>query len=142
MAVRLDENTSMALIAVPLFTGLTIWFIRLLPKHLRKAGMLSDDPERFSTMQRVSTIASTVVNILSFSVGYLLLARCLNCCTTLVWRIAFGLFLLNTGISMLVIAAQPNPYPVLTGGLSVAGAISVWRGREAIRDYAVSRSID
>ncbi|KFX63435.1 hypothetical protein [Paraburkholderia fungorum] len=95
-----------------------------------------------STMQRISTTANAVVNILCFTVGYVLLARCLNRCTTLVWRIAFSLFLLNTGVAVLAIAAQPNLYPVLTCGLSVAGAISVWNGRGAVRDYAVSRSSD
>jgi hypothetical protein len=44
---HLDENKSMALIALPLFIGLLIWFIRLLPRHLRKTGILSDDPKRF-----------------------------------------------------------------------------------------------
>ncbi|MGF6880020.1 hypothetical protein [Paraburkholderia sp. MM5477-R1] len=47
MAFQLDENKAMSLIGLPLFIGLMIWFIRLLPKHLRKAGMLSDDPEKF-----------------------------------------------------------------------------------------------
>ncbi|MGF6300847.1 hypothetical protein OKW43_000701 [Paraburkholderia sp. WC7.3g] len=47
MAFQLDENKAMALICLPLFIGLMIWFIRLLPKHLRKAGMSSDDPETF-----------------------------------------------------------------------------------------------
>jgi hypothetical protein len=26
---------------------LSIWFALILPKHLRKAGMLSDDPSKF-----------------------------------------------------------------------------------------------
>lgn len=93
-----------------------------------------------STIQRVSAITNTVVNLLCFAVGYALLARCLNRCTTLVWRVAFSVFLTNSGVAALAIAAQPNPFPVLTCGLSVAGAISVWNGRGVIRRNASSDS--
>lgn len=86
-----------------------------------------------STIQRLSAIANTVANLLCFAVGYVLLARCLNRCTTLVWRVAFSVFLINSGVTALAIAAQPNPLPVLTCSLSVAGAISVWNGRRVIR---------
>jgi hypothetical protein len=47
MLFRLSDDESMLLIGLPLFISLTICFIRLLPKHLRKAGMLSDEPEKF-----------------------------------------------------------------------------------------------
>jgi hypothetical protein len=40
-----------------------------------------------STMQRVPTTENAMINILCFAVGYVLLPRCLNRCTTLVWRI-------------------------------------------------------
>lgn len=86
-----------------------------------------------STIQRLSAITNTVVNFFCFAVGYVLLARCLNHCTTLVWRIAFGVFLINSGVAALTIAAQPNPLPALTCSLSIAGAISVWNGRRMIR---------
>lgn len=86
-----------------------------------------------STMQRLSLVTNSVINILVFAIGYILLARCLNRCTKLVWRVALATFLVNAGVAALAIAAQPNLYPVLTCGLAVAGAISVWNGRDMIR---------
>ncbi|WP_153076406.1 hypothetical protein [Paraburkholderia bonniea] len=47
LTFQIDENKAILLIGLPLFIVLTIWFIRLLPKHLRKAGILSDEPEKF-----------------------------------------------------------------------------------------------
>jgi hypothetical protein len=44
---NLDEDIAFSAIGLPLFLILMVVFIRLLPKHLRKAGMLSDDSERF-----------------------------------------------------------------------------------------------
>lgn len=90
-----------------------------------------------STMRRFSLVTNSVTNILLFAVGYILLARCLNRCTRLVWRIALVIFLINAGAAALAIAAQRNPYPVLTCSLAVAGAISVWNGRDVIRTDAV-----
>lgn len=89
-----------------------------------------------STMQRVSATANAVITVLFFTAGYVLLARCLNRCTGLVWRIALSVFLINTGTTALALVAQPGPYPVLTCGLSIAGVISVWNGRKAIRKHA------
>ena len=40
---KLEDNAAMGYIGVPLFVVLTIWFCRLLPKHLRKAGVLRND---------------------------------------------------------------------------------------------------
>lgn len=37
----------MLLIGLPFFIVLLIVFVKYLPKPLRKAGMLSDDPEKF-----------------------------------------------------------------------------------------------
>lgn len=95
-----------------------------------------------STMQRLSAITSTVVNLLCFAVGYVLLARCLTRCTTLVWRIAISVFLVNSCVTALAIAAQPNPLPVLTCSLSIAGAISVWNGRGVVGRHANKYSVD
>jgi hypothetical protein len=47
LAFKLEESSAYLLIGLPLFIVLSIWFIRISPKHLRKAGMLSDDPETF-----------------------------------------------------------------------------------------------
>ncbi|HIC7214037.1 hypothetical protein [Burkholderia stabilis] len=93
-----------------------------------------------STIQRVSATTNTVVNFLCFAVAYVLLARCLNRCTPLVWRMAFGVFLINSGVAVLTMAAQPNPLPALTCSLSIAGAISVWNGRAAIRRPSIPTS--
>lgn len=90
-----------------------------------------------STMQRLSLVTNSVINVLFFAVGYILLARCLNRCTRLVWRIALTIFLTNAGAAALAIVAQRNPYSVLTCSLAVAGAISVWNGRDVIRTGAV-----
>lgn len=89
-----------------------------------------------STMLRFSTTTNAVVNVLCFAGGYVVLARCLNSCTRLVWRIALCTFLINAGAAALSMAAQPNLYPVLTCSLAMAGAISVWNGRGAVREYA------
>jgi hypothetical protein len=88
-----------------------------------------------STTQRVSSVTNAVVNVLCPAVGYVLLAGCLNHCTKLVWRIAFGIFLLNGGVAALAIAAQPNQHSVLTCSLAVAGALSVWKGRKVIEKH-------
>ncbi|WP_155631228.1 hypothetical protein [Burkholderia stagnalis] len=47
IAFDLGDNESMLLIGLPLFIALFIVFVKYLQKPLRKAGMLSDDPERF-----------------------------------------------------------------------------------------------
>lgn len=47
LTFRLDDNAAMLLIAVPLFVILFLVFTKYLPKPLRKAGMLSDDPAKF-----------------------------------------------------------------------------------------------
>jgi hypothetical protein len=95
-----------------------------------------------STMQRLSLMTNSVINVLCFAVGYALLARCLNRCTRLVWRIAFSVFLINAGVAALALAAQPGPYPTLTCSLSIAGAISVWNGRRVVRTDANVDSSD
>lgn len=61
-----------------------------------------------STTQRVSTINNAIAKTLYFTVGYALLARCLNRCTGLVRRIASGIFLINTGVAALAKGAQAN----------------------------------
>jgi hypothetical protein len=45
--IGLTENVSVFAIGLPCFLVLLAVFIRYLPNHLRKAGMLSDDPSRF-----------------------------------------------------------------------------------------------
>jgi len=44
---KLGDNESMLLIGLPLFVVLFLLFAKHLPKPLRKAGMLSDDPSKF-----------------------------------------------------------------------------------------------
>jgi hypothetical protein len=44
---ELGDNESMLWVGLPLFIGINIWLIRVLPKSLRKAGIISDEPERF-----------------------------------------------------------------------------------------------
>ncbi len=93
-----------------------------------------------SSVQRAAVTISAVVNLLSFLIGYVLLARCLTRCSTLVWRIALAAFVTNLGMSVLTLVAQPGPHPVLTGSLSIAGAISMWNGRVAIRKPSIATS--
>lgn len=45
--IGLGEQVSVFAIGIPCFLILLIVFIRYLPNHLRKSGMLSDNPERF-----------------------------------------------------------------------------------------------
>lgn len=45
--IGLSDGVSVFAIGLPLFVILIAVFAKYLPKPLRKAGMLSDDPERF-----------------------------------------------------------------------------------------------
>jgi hypothetical protein len=45
--IGLSDDTSVFAIGIPFFIVLLVMHIRLLPKPLRKAGMLSDDPSKF-----------------------------------------------------------------------------------------------
>ncbi|KDB10642.1 hypothetical protein LIG30_4837 [Burkholderia sp. lig30] len=45
--LSLDANSGLLWVGVPSFIALFAIHIRLLPKCLRKAGMLSDEPEKF-----------------------------------------------------------------------------------------------
>ncbi|MDR5822309.1 MULTISPECIES: hypothetical protein [unclassified Caballeronia] len=47
MLIGLSENVSVFCIGMSRFLLLLTVFVRYLPAHLRKAGMLSDDPEKF-----------------------------------------------------------------------------------------------
>jgi hypothetical protein len=40
IAFKLEENTALLWIGVPLFVMITIWALIYLPKHLRKAGFI------------------------------------------------------------------------------------------------------
>ncbi len=44
---ELNESFALLWIGLPVFIILLVIHIRLLPKPLRKAGMLSDEPEKF-----------------------------------------------------------------------------------------------
>ena len=46
---HLEESKFTLLIGFPIFFILSIVFVRILPKHLRKAGVLSDDPSEFGS---------------------------------------------------------------------------------------------
>jgi hypothetical protein len=137
-AITTKDNFAVAQVALYLFAILQVVMALMTATGAIPLGIA---PQAL-TIQRIAIITNAVVNTLCFTVGYALLARCLTRCTTLVWRLALGIFLLNTGIALLAIVAQPNLYPVLTCGLSVAGAISVWNGRGAIRDHAASLPVD
>ncbi|GJH25506.1 hypothetical protein [Caballeronia novacaledonica] len=89
-----------------------------------------------SLMQRVSFIASAAATSLCLALGYLLLARCLDRCTKLVWRVALGMFLLSALLSALAFFASPSTFPILTGGLSIAGAWSISKGRKTFDDQS------
>jgi hypothetical protein len=84
-------------------------------------------------MQRISLTASTVLNILGFAAGYLLVGRLLKRRARLVWRVAGAIFLANIVLTALAALAQPSPSPILTCCLSVAGLLSLWKGRHAVR---------
>jgi len=47
IAFKLGDNESMLMIGLPLFVILFLLFAKHLPKPLRKAGMLSDEPSKF-----------------------------------------------------------------------------------------------
>jgi hypothetical protein len=72
-----------------------------------RSGSLWFRPQASAT-QRVSTINNAIAKTLYFTVGYALLARCMNRCTGLVRRIASGIFLINTGVAALAKSAQAN----------------------------------
>ncbi|MFM0162339.1 hypothetical protein [Paraburkholderia sediminicola] len=123
--VTIKGNLSLTQVALYLFA-----LLRVVAPLMTATDALSPGiTPKASTTRRVSTTNNAVVNILCFTVGYALLARCLNRCAGLVWRIASGIFLINTGVAALATAAQRNLYPVLTRGVAIAGTISVWNGR-------------
>lgn len=45
--IGLSDNVSVFAVGVPTFIVLLIVFVKYLPSRLHKAGMLSDEPERF-----------------------------------------------------------------------------------------------
>jgi len=45
--LNLDEKPAMLFVFCPLFLALVAYWVRTLPLRLRKAGMISDEPERF-----------------------------------------------------------------------------------------------
>lgn len=45
--IGLSENISIFAIGIPLFIVLLVVFVKYLPRRLRKAGVLSDDPSEF-----------------------------------------------------------------------------------------------
>ena len=45
--IKIADSVSVFAIGLPFFVVLTLLFIRFLPRHLGKAGMLSDDPAKF-----------------------------------------------------------------------------------------------
>ena len=45
--IGLSDTVSVFAIGLPCFLIILVVFIRYLPNHLRKAGMLSEKPERF-----------------------------------------------------------------------------------------------
>lgn len=47
IAFGLGEDPAMLYIFVPLCIAVAVCLVRMLPKHLRKAGMLSDEPSTF-----------------------------------------------------------------------------------------------
>lgn len=47
IAFKMDDTIALLSIGLPLFIILFFVFARYLPKPLRKAGLLSDDPEKF-----------------------------------------------------------------------------------------------
>jgi hypothetical protein len=123
--VTIKGNFALAQMALYLFA-----LLRAVASLIMVTGAVSlGITPKASTTRRVSMTTNAVVNILCLTVGCALLARCLNRCTGLVWHIASGIFLINTGVAALATAAQPNLYPVLTCGVAIAGTISVWNSR-------------
>ncbi|ALL69838.1 hypothetical protein K788_00037300 (plasmid) [Paraburkholderia caribensis MBA4] len=86
-----------------------------------------------TTMQRAAVTLAAVVNILCFAVAYVMVARYLKRCTSLVWRIALALLLMNLGLNAVLVVVQPGPGPVLICCLSVAGIGSLWNRRKAVK---------
>ncbi len=43
----MDENSAMLFVCLPSFIVLMFWLVPRIPKDLRGAGLLSDEPERF-----------------------------------------------------------------------------------------------
>lgn len=47
IAFRIGDTEAMLLIGLPMSLGMSVLLARLLPSRLRRAGMLSDEPEKF-----------------------------------------------------------------------------------------------
>jgi len=84
--------------------------------------------------QKILVTVASVMNILGFFSAYLIIARCLNKPNKLVWRIAFCIFLVNgvmAAASLIIHVVAVNSISMCS--LSIAGLISLWKGR----DFAV-----
>ena len=46
-ALNIDEKPAMLFVFCPVFPVLMVYWVKKLPSRLRKAGMLSDNPEKF-----------------------------------------------------------------------------------------------
>jgi lysylphosphatidylglycerol synthetase-like protein (DUF2156 family) len=127
-----DDSFAVAQVALYIFAGQSALSALLI---LTGAIPLPIDAQA-SLMQRASVIASAAATSLCLALSYLLLARCLDRCTKLVWRVALGMFLLNALLSAPAFFARPSIFPILTGGLSIAGAWSFFRGRKTFDDQS------
>jgi hypothetical protein len=135
--IMVEDKFPVAQVALYVFSVLQIVVALATAMGGVPLGIAAED----TAVRRVSTIANAVIIILCFAAGYILLARCLNRCTRLVWRIALSVFLVNIGAAALAIAAQPsNLLQILIFSLAVAGAISVWRGRGVVNEYEAYNS--
>lgn len=52
MILKMGDDAALLSVGFPLFAVLFLVFLRYLPRSLRKAGMLSDDPKKFGPWLR------------------------------------------------------------------------------------------
>jgi hypothetical protein len=110
--VFVKDNSAAAQVALYLFAILQVVVGQAIATGAVPLGIVP----QACTIQRASTITNSVVNILFFGVGYLLLHSYLNRSTTQVSRRFLCKLLVNDGVAVLVSFAQVH-------GRHVRGAV-------------------
>jgi hypothetical protein len=89
-----------------------------------------------TTLQRLFVTLNGVVTDLAFAVAYFLLGVNLSTYTKFVWRMAMAMFLTNLSMNVLTLIVQPGFFPSLSICIGVAGLVSLWRGRDVLKEQS------
>ncbi len=123
-----EDRFAFAQVACHVFTALGVVVVLA---ELTK-GIFAPIPEGVLVAQRVLEVLSVVTVWGLYTAANFLIARGLRNCTKLVWRFAFGTFLLGTVFSVLGMLVKFDPYSGFSIILSAGGLVSVLGGRNSV----------